>query len=609
MSDQPRTDRRPDPDLPARRIDALLPSRARSGEDPAREPRDPVRALRAGTATAADRLRAGLAVVGRRTLPRRSDYAGLRGTWRHDLLAGVTVAVVALPLALGFGVTSGVSAAAGLVTAIVAGFVAAVFGGSNLQVSGPTGAMAVVLVPIVARYGPGAVATIAIMAGVVVVLSGWLGLGRLVTFIPWPVVEGFTFGIGVIIALQQVPLALDTPKAPGENAALVAFRTLGLVDWSQAWLPLTLVALVIGLMVGLPRLHRGLPASLIAVVVATLAAELLRLDVVRIGTIPSSLPAPHLPVLTPEAVSPLLSAAFAVAALAALESLLSARVADGMADDLPRTQPNRELVGQGLANIASGMFGGIPATGAIARTAVSVRAGARTRVASATHAVVLAVVVFAAAPLVARIPLSALAGVLLVTAARMVDVPTARAIMRTGRSGALVLLLTLATTIVFDLVVAVQLGVATAAVLALRAIARTSGLHRQPVVDAELDAETEHALLDEHIAVYRIDGALFFADVRRFLDELLHVSDVRVVILRLSGIRVLDADGANALAQVVDALQRRGVVVLLKGLRPEHRRLVEAVGVLAALQHERHLLDTLDDAIEHARSHVRRATG
>ncbi|GGC02304.1 SulP family inorganic anion transporter [Cellulomonas carbonis] len=558
-------------------------------------------------ATATHPVATAVRTAARRTLPRRADYADLPRTWRADLVAGATVAVVALPLALGFGVTSGVGAAAGLVTAIVAGLVAAVFGGSNLQVSGPTGAMTVVLVPIVARYGPESVATVAVMAGGLVVVGGLLGLGRLVAYIPWPVVEGFTFGIGVTIALQQVPLALDTAKADGENAGLVALRTLALVDWSAAWRPLALVALVVVLMTMLPRWRRGIPASLVAVVVATVAAEAAHLDTTRIGTLPSTLPTPTLPLLTPEATSALVSAAVAVAALAALESLLSARVADGMADDLPRTEPNRELVGQGLANVASGLFGGIPATGAIARTAVNVRSGARTRAAAALHAVVLAVVVLAAAPLVSRIPLSALAGVLLVTAVRMVDVPTARAILRSGRSGALVLLLTFATTIVFDLVVAVELGVAAAAVLALRAMARASGLHREPIDDPELDAGTEHALLHEHIAVYRIDGALFFADVRRFLDELMQVTDVRVVVLRLSGVRVLDASGANALAQVVADLQRRGVVVLLKGLRPEHRRVVEAVGVLDALQHEKHLFDTLPDAIEHARSHVRRS--
>lgn len=556
--------------------------------------------------------RATASLLARRALPRRSDYAGLRGSWRADAVAGLTVAIVALPLALGFGVTSGLGATAGLVTAVVAGAVAAVFGGSQLQVSGPTGAMTVVLIPIVARYGPESVAVVSIMAGGLVIVGGLVGLGRLVAYIPWPVVEGFTLGIGVVIALQQVPLALDTPKAAGENAALVALRTLGHVDWRAALPALGVVALVIAIMTLLPRVNRALPASLVAVVAATLLVELTGLGVDRIGALPSSLPAPTVPIASVETTSALFSAALAVAALAALESLLSARVADGMADDIPRTQPNRELVGQGLANVASGLFGGMPATGAIARTAVNVRAGARTRVSALLHAAVLAVIVYAAAPWVGRIPLSALAGVLLVTAARMIDLPTARSICRSGRSGALVFLLTLGATIVFDLVMAVEIGIAVAAVLALRAVARTSGLHREEIPASGVEAvgaADEHALLNEHIALYRIDGALFFADVRRFLDELALVADVRVVVLRLSSINVLDTSGANALAEVVADLRRRGIVVLLKGLRPEHRRVVESVGVLAELQHHRHLFADLDDAIEHARSHVRRSEG
>ncbi len=551
-----------------------------------------------------EQLTAALATTRRNTLPRRSDYAELGRTWRTDLVAGVTVAIVALPLALGFGVTSGMGAAAGLVTAVVAGIVAAVFGGSHLQVSGPTGAMTVVLVPIVARYGPSAVPTVAIMAGGLVLLAGIVGLGRLVAYIPWPVVEGFTMGIGVIIAAQQVPLALDTPKAEGENAALVALRTLGAVDWSHALLALAVVGLVVAAMLVLPRLHRTLPASLIAVVLATVLVELTRLDVSRIGAIPSHLPMPAVPSLTPESTGALFSAALAVAALAALESLLSARVADGMVDDLPRTNPHRELSGQGLANIAAGVFGGMPATGAIARTAVNVRAGARTRLSALTHALVLAAVVYAAGPWVSRIPLAALAGVLLVTAARMVDLPTARAIIRSGRSGATVFVLTLATTVVFDLVVAVEVGVALAAVLALRAVSRASALHREELALPEVHAAEERALLREHIAVYRIDGALFFADVRRFLDELAAVADVRVVVLRLSSVRVMDTSGANALAEIVADLRRRGIVVLLKGLRPDQVRVVEAVGVLAGLGDRAHLFADLDAAVGHAREHV-----
>jgi len=549
-------------------------------------------------------------LVRRRVLPRRSDYADLPRSWRGDLLAGLAVMVVALPLALGFGVTSGVGAAAGLATAIVAGIVAAVFGGSHLQVSGPTGAMTVVLVPIVARYGPESVPTVAIMAGGIVVVAGLLGVGRVVQFIPWPVVAGFTCGIGVIIAMQQIPLALDISQDPdrpmGDNAALVAVRSLVHADWLAALPALGVTAGVAALMVLLPRWRRSLPAALIAVVVATVVAELARLDVDRIGAIPATLPTPRVPVLTPEATGTLFSAALAVAALAALESLLSARVADGMADDIERTAPNRELVGQGLANVASGVFGGLPATGAIARTAVNVRAGARTRIASTSHAVFLGLVVLVAAPLVARIPLAALAGVLLVTAARMIDRHAVRAIWRSGRAETLVLVLTFATTVVFDLVAAVQTGVAVSAVLALRAVAKQSSLRRERV-PVEIGAEEEHQLLAEHIAVYRIDGALFFGDTHRFLDELTQVADVRVVILRLSNIRVLDATGANMLAEVVATLQRKGIVVLLKGLPPRHRRMVEAAGVLDELQHSAHVFTTLDEAVEHARSHVQRA--
>lgn len=541
--------------------------------------------------------REALATLRRHTLPRRSDYAGLRGSWRADLLAGVTVAVVALPLALGFGVTSGVGAAAGMVTAVVAGFVTAVLGGSSLQVSGPTGAMVVVLVPIVARFGPGAVPTVAIMAGGLVLLGGAVGLGRLIAYVPWPVVEGFTMGIGVVIAAQQVPLMLDTPKAPGENALLVAARTALAADWSHAAVALAVVAGVVAVMLLLPRINRTLPVSLVAIVLATLVAEWAHLDVARIGALPSSLPAPHVPPLTPEATGPLVSAALAIAALAALESLLSARVADGLADDLPPTDPNRELVGQGLGTIAAGLFGGMPSTGALARTAVNVRAGARTRVAAASHALVLAVVVYAAAPLVSRIPLPALAGVLLVTAARMIDLHSARVLWRAGRSGAAVWGLTLATTLVFDLVTAVEVGVALAMVLALRAMARSSGLHRERLEVPELTSEDEQALLREHIAVYRIDGALFFADVRRFLDEFAQVADVRVVVLRLSGIRVLDTSGAWALAQIVTDLHRRGIRVVLKGLRPEHRRVVDACGVLEVAD----VAASLPEAVQRAR--------
>lgn len=538
----------------------------------------------------------------RTLLPSRRDVAGLRTGWRADVLAGVTVAVVALPLALAFGVASGLGAQAGLVTAIVAGATAAAFGGSNLQVSGPTGAMTVVLVPIVASVGPGGVAVVALLAGVLLVAAGAAGLGRLAGVLPWPVVEGFTAGIAILIALQQVPAALGVARPDGENPAVVAARAAA--DWAgHGWGAPAVVALVVALVVTLPRLHRGLPASLIAVGAATAVAELAGLDVARIGHIPGGLPSPSLPQLGVGDASQLLSAAVAVAALAAIESLLSAKVADGMADTAPH-DPDRELVGQGVANVAVAFTGGMPATGAIARTAVNARAGARTRAAAVVHAAVLLGIVLALAPVLARVPLAALAGVLLVTAARMVEFGTVGRVVRSTRGDALLLVGTAAATVIFDLVTAVAVGVAVAALLALRAMAQSTTFERERHdLGDHVDPALEHALLGEHIVTYRLDGALFFGAAQRFLLELTELADVEVVILRMGGVRVLDSTGALALADLVEHLQDRGVTVLLASVRPEHRALMERVGVLAALAHENHVLPGITEALAHARRH------
>jgi SulP family sulfate permease len=543
----------------------------------------------------------------RRLLPGAADYRGLRGSWARDVVAGVTVAVVALPLALGFGVASGLGAQAGLVTAIVAGIVAGVCGGSHVQVSGPTGAMTVVLVPVVATVGPQGVAIVALLAGVLLVAAAAAGLGRYASVLPWPVVEGFTAGIAVLIFLQQVPSALGVERPEGENTAVVAARAAG--DWAGAgWAPLTVVVVVAVTMLVLPRLHRSLPASLAAVLAGTLVAELAGLDVARIGAIPSGLPAPSLPDLAAGDLPGLAGAVLAVAALAAVESLLSARVADGMAE-APAHDPDRELAGQGAANVAVAFFGGMPATGAIARTAVNARAGARTRVATVAHGVVLLAVVVALAPLLARVPLAALAGVLMVTAVRMVEAGTIGRILRSTRQDAVLLLVTAGATVVFDLVVAVGVGVALASLLALKAMAENTTFDRDAPVLEVVDPELEHALRHEHIVTYRLDGALFFGAAERFLVELSDVSDVEVVILRLGRLRVLDSTGAQALAHLVGHLEHRGITVLLTGVRPAHRELLERVGVLDELAHANHVLPTIEAALGHARLHHLRNRG
>ena len=534
----------------------------------------------------------------RRLLPRRSDYAELPRSWRRDILAGATVGVVALPLALAFGISSGVGAAAGLITAVVAGLVAAVFGGSNVQVSGPTGAMAVVLAPIVAMHGAGSVALVTVLAGILVLIAGVTGLGRAVTFIPWPVIEGFTLGIAAIIFLQQVPAAFGVSAPAGQRTLLAAWAVVRHADWSTAWRTLAVVAFVALLMIGLPRLHRSIPESLTAVVAATVIVALLRIPVATIGTLPSHLPAPAMPQADIGALRTLVGAALAIAALAAIESLLSARVAASMSPTGPYN-PDRELVGQGLASMASGVFGGMPATGAIARTAVNVRAGARTRVAAIVHSLLLLCVVYLATGPVAAIPLSALAGVLVVTSFRMISPTTVRKILRSTRSDAVIFVVTAVVTVCFDLIEAVEIGVVVAAFFALRTVARRSSVVRQ-------ELPGPHQPGDERIALLRLDGAMFFGAAEKISNAITDADrpEVSVVIIRMSAIGMLDATGAHSLAEIAEELEARGITVIIKGVQPEHMTLLANMGIVDSLRHENHLIDSLDDAVAHARSHV-----
>lgn len=508
------------------------------------------------------------------------------------------MAIVALPLALAFGISSGVSAAAGLVTAVVAGIVAAIFGGSNVQVSGPTGAMAVILAPVVAVHGAESVPLLALMAGVLLVVMGLSGLGRAVSLIPWTVVEGFTLGIAAIIFLQQVPMALGTTASVGMNPGLAAIAAFGTADWGTALVTLAIVAGVWGLILLLPKVHPAIPASLVAVILATVATFVFTLPVPTIGTLPTALPAPALPSFDLARLGELAMPAFGIAVLAAIESLLSARVASRMADTGPYS-PDRELSGQGLASIASGLFGGMPATGAIARTAVNVKSGARTRLSAIVHGVLLLVVIYLGSTLVAHIPLAALAGVLMATATRMVSPETVRSIFKASRADVLIFFLTAAITLAFDLIVAIQIGLVLAAIVALKHVADQAGVRRESLPGERLPG-------DERIALVRIDGAMFFGAADRLQREFNEFTGIEVVIIRLSRLSGLDATGANALVDIIHTFEHRGVTVLLKGLKPEHKRVARAFGVRAALRDEAHVFDSLEDAVAHARSHIER---
>jgi SulP family sulfate permease len=535
-------------------------------------------------------------------LPQRSDCDAVRRSPRRDLLAGATVAIVALPLALAFGVTSGLGAQAGLVTAVVAGAVAAVFGGSNLQVSGPTGAMTVVLVPVVDRYGVDGVLMVGLMAGAILIAMAFARLGRGVRYLPLPVIEGFTAGIAVVIALQQVPAALGVADAEGDKVWQVAFDALGRYGSEPHAAPVLIALAVAATMLIGARLRPGVPFSLVGIVAATVLVAVLPVDAAVLGGIPSGIPAPSLGFLDLGAAGTLLPSALAVAALAALESLLSATVADGMSVDEAH-DPDRELFGQGLANLATPLVGGLPATAAIARTAVNVRAGAASKLAALFHAVVLAAIVYTAGSLVSRIPLAALAGVLLATTVRMVDPVALRTLARSTRGDAAVLALTFFVTVAVDLVTAVAVGVGAAVVLALRDISRSATVDQVPVVHEDHTAE-ERRLLGERIVAYRLEGPLFFGAANRFLADLADVAHVEVLILRLSRISTMDATGAHMLGDAIDHLQRRGIIVLLSGVSEAHHEILSVLGVAGTvLGGDRVFADT-PSAIAHARELV-----
>ncbi len=515
---------------------------------------------------------------------------------RGDLMGGLTAAIVALPLALAFAVASGVDPKAGLYAAIVAGIVASLFGGSPVQVTGPTGAMAVILVGLVVQYGIEKIWIAGILAGLMQIGLGLLKMGKLITFFPYPVIIGFTNGIAVIIFSGQLGSFMGI-KADAGHGFLPMIQGLWTRIDQVNLAAIGIGALVIATMLLWPRLNRVLPGastvpgSLVGLIAATVAAAALQLDVPRIGAIPQSLPMPQLPEFDLAILKDLIKPAIALAALGSIESLLSAVVADGMTGQ--KHKPNQELIGQGLANVAVPFFGGIPVTGAIARTAVNIRSGGRTRLSGVIHGIVLAVIVLAFAPLAGQIPLAALAGILMVTAFRMLEWHQVKLMANSTKSDLFVLLLTWGVTVFFDLILAVEVGLIAAAALFLR---RMTDLHLIKMPSEKILPPGDPTIIPPDMAVYQIAGPLFFGAATEFADTLKEQNTIKTLLLRMRAVPNIDATAAVSLEEIVDTLKKRGIRVVLSGLDPQVESVLGRMGILAKIGRE-NLFETSLDAI------------
>lgn len=509
---------------------------------------------------------------------------------KGDLMGGLTAAIVALPLALAFAVASGVDPKAGIYAAIVAGIIASIFGGSPVQITGPTGAMAVILVGLVSQYGIEKIWIAGILAGLMQIALGLLKMGKLITYFPYPVIIGFTNGIAVIIFTGQLGSFLGVKVDAGHGFLPMMQGLWGMIPQVNL-AAVGIGALVIATMILWPRINATIPGSLVGLIVATLVASVLGLDVPRIGTIPQSLPLPQMPEFDLAILKDLIKPAIALAALGSIESLLSAVVADGMTGQKHR--PNQELIGQGLANVAVPFFGGIPVTGAIARTAVNIRSGGRTRLSGVIHGVALAIIVLAFAPLAAQIPLAALAGILMVTSFRMLEWHQVKLMSNSTKSDLFVLLLTWGVTIFFDLILAVEVGLIAAAALFLR---RMSDLHLIKMPSEKILPPGDPTQIPPDMAVYQIAGPLFFGAATEFADTLKEQRKIRVLLLRMRAVPNIDATAAVSLEEIVDTLNARGIRVILSGLDPQVSSVLERMGILAKLGPE-NVFETSLDAI------------
>ena len=535
-------------------------------------------------------------------------------TFASDLMAGIIVGIVALPLAIAFGIASGVSPEKGIVTAILAGLVVSLLGGSRVQIGGPTGAFIVIIYGIIQQYGEAGLIVATLMAGVLLVLMGVFRLGAVIKFIPYPVVVGFTSGIAVTIFTTQIAdvfgLDFGGEKVPGDFVGkwLLYFRHFGTVDWWNAAVSV-LSVLIIALS---PKFSKKIPGSLIAIVVVTVGVYFLKRyggieGIDTIGdrfTIRPSLPGAAVPELNWEAIKNLFPVAVTIAVLGAIESLLSATVADGVTGD--RHNSNTELIAQGAANLVTPLFGGIPATGAIARTMTNINNGGRTPVAGIVHAVVLLLILLFLMPLAQYIPMACLAGVLIVVSYNMSGWRTFRALLSNPRADVTVLLLTFSLTVLFDLTVAIEVGLLIACVLFMKRVMETTEIS---VIRDEIDpgsgldvaGHEEHLTVPRGVEVYEINGPYFFGIATKFEELMAQLGDrPKVRVIRMRKVPFIDSTGIHNLTNLCVMSRREKIEVVLSGVNDTVHAALQRSGFYELLGPD-NICPNINAALERAR--------
>ena len=508
----------------------------------------------------------------------------------QDLLAGVIVGIVALPLAIAFGIASGATPEAGILTAIVAGFIISFFGGSKVQIGGPTGAFIVIVYGIIQEYGMSGLCIATFMAGAFLILMGVLHLGTIIKYIPYPIVVGFTSGIALTIFATQIKdlfgLQIESVPAGFIDKWAVYFQHFDTVSWWSLLIGLGSILII----VFTPKISRKIPGSLVAIIIMTVVCLILRgVGVEGIETIgdrfsiSTELPQAEVPRINWDSITRLAQPAMVIAMLGAIESLLSAAVADGVIGD--RHDSNQELVAQGIANMVSPLFGGIPATGAIARTMTNINNGGRTPIAGIAHAIVLALIYLFLMPLVKFIPMACLAGILVVVSYNMSEWRSFKAILKNPKSDIIVLLVTFFLTVIFDLTVAIEVGVLIACLLCMKRMAETTNVsvlsdEIDPNADSDVQGNLDHLTIPEGVKVYEINGPYFFGIGNKFEEMMGDMGGrAKVRIIRMRKVPFIDSTGVHNLQNMCRMCSQMGVKVVLSGVNPKVMKVIEDAGM------------------------------